>query len=100
MLTNLATWFSRPALLAGLAVVPLLALMFAWAWWRRRRALAALGTPYAVRRQILLRPGLRRWRSFLVLNGVFLLVIAAAGPQWGREPVSTRAGGADLAIVL
>ena len=100
MTVSLATWFARPALLAGLAVVPLLAVLFAWAWLRRRHAVAALGTPFAVRRLVLLRPGIRRWRASAVLMGVILLAIAAAGPQWGREPTETRSGDSDLAIVL
>ncbi len=97
---TLETWFARPALLAALAVVPLLTLLAALAWWRRRRALAALGNGPGVRRQVLVRPALRRWRGVCLSAGLALVALAAAGPQWGREHGTARAAAADLVVGL
>src|SRR5215213_2571857 len=80
-MTNL---FANPALLPLAAAVPLLAAFFVWGWWRRRRALAALGLPSAVRRLVAVKPWVRRLRWSWVLSGLSLLALAAAGPQWGR----------------
>jgi Ca-activated chloride channel homolog len=92
----LETWFAHPALLATLAAVPLLVMLFAWAWLRRRRGLAALG----MRRHALLRQGVRHWRGLCLLDGVALLALACAGPQWGREAGEVRAASDDLVVVL
>jgi Ca-activated chloride channel family protein len=96
MTRSIETWFSHPALLASLAVMPVLTALFAWAWLRRRRALATLG----VRRHVLFWPSLRRWRGLLTLNAMLLLGLACAGPQWGREPSEVRSAHADLVVVL
>jgi Ca-activated chloride channel family protein len=97
---TLSTWFARPALLACLSAVPMLAILFVFAWWRRRRAVARLGNVLAVRRLVLMRPAGRRWRTLCLLSGVSLLGLAAAGPQWGREYGMSRAAGDDLLVVL
>jgi Ca-activated chloride channel homolog len=92
----LETWFAHPTLLAALAAGPVLALLFVWAWLRRRRALALLG----VRRHVLLRAGVRRWRGMCLLAAVLLLALACAGPQWGREPGLVRSASDDVVVVL
>jgi Ca-activated chloride channel family protein len=96
----LSAWFAHPTLIVGLAASPVLTILFVYAWLRRRRALAALGSTLGVRRQLLAHPGLRRWRSLCVLNGVVLVALACAGPQWGREYGQSRASTGDLVVVL
>src|SRR5687767_3556078 len=94
----LATWFAYPALLAALAVPPLLAMLFVAASFLRRRALGKLGSPPAIRRLTLLRPAGRRWRAFCLLNGLTLLAFACAGPQWGKAFGHSRAARGDLVV--
>jgi Ca-activated chloride channel homolog len=96
----LSTWFAHPRLLATLAALPILSVLFLYAWVRRRRALTALGTALGVRRQMLMRAGTRRWRGLCLYGGILLLGVACAGPQWGREYGQSRAATSDLVVVL
>ncbi len=101
MITHLLTHlFAHPLLLAGLAAVPLLITLALMAWLGRRRALAKLGNALAVRRQLLVRAGVRRWRGLCIVGGVLLLAVACAGPQWGREYGASRPPSSDLVVVL
>jgi Ca-activated chloride channel family protein len=92
--------FAHPWLLAGVAALPLLVALAIIAWFGRRRALAKLGNALAVRRQLHVRTGVRRWRFLCILCGVLLLAVACAGPQWGREYGASRPAGGDLVVVL
>ena len=84
-----------------LSLLPVLLLIFAWAWRRRSKAMERFGGPEVVER---LAPGLSRYKhwlkSGLLLIGLALLVIAWANPQWGgkRQPVQRR--GIDLFVAL
>ena len=42
----------------------------------------------------------RRWQNILFLLGVFLLFIALAGPQWGREKIIAQASYSQAVIAL
>jgi Ca-activated chloride channel family protein len=92
--------FARPALLGCAAAAVVLAALFLFARYRRRRALAALGGLPGLRRQLQLRPGVRAWRGVCLLAGVLLLAVACAGPQWGRDYGESRAAADDLVVVL
>jgi Ca-activated chloride channel family protein len=96
MHTILTTWFARPALLLGLTALPLLLVLSALAWLRRRRAIRMLG----VRRYVSFGPSMRRWRGTLLFNGLLLLAVACAGPQWGRDYGQTRGTNSDVVVVL
>src|SRR5687767_15933415 len=93
---TLSTWFAYPAHLALLAMVPLVALCFVVGYWGRRRALARLGSPLTVRRLTVVWPAGRRWRALCVLNGLALLALACAGPQWGKQPGQARGVRGDI----
>lgn len=83
--------FAQPALLWGLAALPLLWLLRRWAARRRQTAV-------------------KRWAGRLEMNAstaaagsmllVALLVVAAAGPTWGQEPRRDEAEGRDLIVLL
>ena len=90
--------FGQPlALLALLALIPVLN-VWAYTGWRRRRADAAYGGPAALRR------GLSRPRTVaraaLLLGAVTLVAFAIARPQWGgtESPLTRR--GIDVVIAL
>src|SRR4051794_32666489 len=100
MVDSLQTWFAHPALLVGLAVVPLLTACFVVAYFLRRRALARLGSEPSVRRLALVNPAGRRWRALCALNGLSFLVLACAGPQWGKEYGQGQVARGDLVVVL
>lgn len=99
-MTAWVRWFAQPWALWLLLVLPVVSLLFAWANWRRRRALAQLGTPFLVERLILLRPRLRRWQNIALYLGLLGLIVAAAGPRWGVGAQPELLGGRDLVVVL
>ena len=80
--------FETPAWLWALVVLPVLALVESRAVQRARRAALSLVGPrpnHALLAQAL--PGTRRTGVALRLGAIALLVLGAAGPQWGRETV-------------
>lgn len=93
--------FSDPHWLWGLVAVPLVAL-FEWRAARRAgRALRALAGERGER--VLLsqrRPGRRRLGIGLRLGALALLVLGAAGPEWGREVVRRGSTGSDVVFVM
>ncbi|MCI0681261.1 MAG: VWA domain-containing protein [Gemmataceae bacterium] len=93
-------WFAQPWALWLLFALPALSLLFAWANWRRRRALRQLGAPHLVERLIHLRPRLRRWQSLALFFGLLGLIIAAAGPRWGGGAPPELLGGRDIVVAL
>jgi Ca-activated chloride channel homolog len=82
------------------AVPPLLALE----WRAARRGERALERLVGARREHALLeqrlPGQRRMGALLRSGALALLVIGAAGPQWGRELVRRSASGSDVALVI
>jgi len=70
------------------------------AYFRRKRALARLGSRPALRSLT----AVDRWRRALISccysTGFTLLVVASAGPQWGYDPEPALASGRDLVLVL
>jgi len=93
--------FETPAWLWALLALPLLAL-FEWrAVLRARRAartLVGARPDHALLGQAL--PRARRMGVALRLGALALLVLGAAGPQWGRETVRRQSQGSDLVFVL
>lgn len=93
--------FSDPRWLMALAVLPVVA---ALEWLAARRAHARLGqlvgerTDHALLVQRV--PGDRRLGAVLRLGALALLVIGAAGPEWGREMVRRGATGSDVVMIM
>ncbi|CAA9356273.1 MAG: hypothetical protein AVDCRST_MAG68-4456 [uncultured Gemmatimonadetes bacterium] len=97
---NLDVSLAHPALRHLIALFPVLALIAALLWMRRRRqAVAALGDPALVHRLAPTLSRLPRRRVALLTLAALLLGVAAAGPTWGREPVAAPRA-ADLVLVL
>jgi Ca-activated chloride channel homolog len=92
--------FARPSFLYLLAVLPVLGLMAIVAARRRRAALARLGRPETVGGLSSLRPGSRRRSRLLLFVGLLGLILAVAGPRWGKGGEAGVVVGRDLVVVL
>lgn len=93
--------FESPTWLWALLLLPPLALLEWRAVERARRAARALVGPRpgtALLAQAL--PVSRRTGVGLRLGALALLVLGAAGPQWGRETVRRQSQGSDLVFVV
>lgn len=93
--------FSSPGWLWLLiALVPLILLE----WRAARRGDAALARLVGSRPQHVLlsqrRPGQRRLGAALRASAAALLIIGAAGPEWGREVVRRSAVGSDVILLI
>jgi Ca-activated chloride channel family protein len=92
--------FAQPWIVWLLLSLPLLSLLAAWARLRCRRVLAQFGDMTA----LFLGMGRRRpwrWPRALAQSvGLTLLIVGAAGPQWGRDWSQTAAVGRDVVVVL
>jgi Ca-activated chloride channel homolog len=92
---------SDPRWLDALLAVPVLALLELLAARRVRRAVARLvGTraDSALRAQCL--PGDRTLGATLRLAAATLLILGAAGPEWGREVVRRTTTGSDVVLAM
>ncbi len=92
--------FARPTLLCLLALLPLLGLLALIATRKRRSALAKFGRPETVTGLSTLRPGSRRRSRLLLFAGLAFLILAVAGPRWGKGGESGVVVGRDMVIVL
>ncbi len=93
--------FASPLLLLALALVPLLALLWLRDERARPRRLAALVDAGLVPAVVLgVSVPKRAWRRGLALVALALLVLAAAGPQWGSSTVLLPHKGLDVLFVL
>jgi len=96
----LDTWFAFPGLLWTLLAVPAALALFVYAHLRKRQLTARLCSPLLLRRSMLVRPGVRRWKMLCVLLGLALTAIACAGPQWGADRNAQFRKGRDVVLVL
>jgi Ca-activated chloride channel homolog len=92
--------FARPSFLYLLILVPVLGAMALVAARRRRAALARLGRPETVTGLSSLRPGSRRRSRLLMLVGLIGLILAVAGPRWGKGGEAGVVVGRDLVVVF
>jgi Ca-activated chloride channel family protein len=93
-------WLAHPWALGLLGLLPILGLFAVLSFRRSRRMLARWGSRSAVEALTSVRRR-RRWlRSGCRLLALVLVIIAIAGPQWGREQNPPTAPGRDLVVVL
>ena len=93
--------FVTPWILALLPLVPLLAVLALWLLFRGKRRLNAFLSPTLQERFGVARgQALSVWQILLASLGLFLLVIAAARPQWGRHDMAVQTRGRNLLIAL
>lgn len=93
-------WAHPPWLLA-LGLVPVVALLGAWAWRRRRQALEIFAAIEVLRQLVpmeVLR--IRAWQVALGALAIAGMALAAAGPRLGFEWETRRAKGVAIAVVL
>ncbi|WP_157069249.1 VWA domain-containing protein [Sandaracinus amylolyticus] len=84
-----------------LAMVPLLAGLPIFAFWRRRRAMERFGDEGTVRALVAGRSGpWRATRAVLWVLAIALTIVALAGPQWGSRTRVLRKRGIDVVIAL
>jgi Ca-activated chloride channel family protein len=94
-------WGEPRLLILGLASLALLVALLARSRRKRRWALEQLaGTALAPRLTRAVDERAVRWRTGLRLAALTALVIAAAGPRWGREVVRVSGQGSDLVLVF
>ncbi len=82
--------FAHPERLMLLVVVPVLSAIGLWAWRRRRRDWRVLGCSG-------IPPADGTW-AWLAALGV--LILALAGPRWGRWADTTRPAGHDVVLLV
>src|SRR4051812_10558498 len=92
--------FARPSILYLLVLLPILGAISIIAARRRKAGLARIGRPETVAGLSSLRPGSRRRSRLLVFAGLLGLVVAAAGPRWGKGGDAGVVVGRDLVVVL
>jgi Ca-activated chloride channel family protein len=92
--------FARPFVLYLLLLLPVMGVLAIVAARRRKAALARIGRPETVGGLSSLRPGKRRQARLLLFVGVATLIVAGAGPRWGKGGESGVVVGRDLVIVL
>jgi Ca-activated chloride channel family protein len=95
-----AALFAHPPILWLLLVLPVLSLLNLWSEWRRGRAWKRLGNLLALERMTPRLRRFRRLRNFCWSLGLTLLVVGAAGPQWGRDWGTATMEGRDVVVVL
>ncbi len=92
--------FAREIWLYAVPLVPVLWLLLRWGDRRSRsrlqRLLGTLGYAHIEEDH----PRVRAWSRFLLLAGIFWLLLAAARPQWGASEVTVTQRGSDIAVAL
>jgi Ca-activated chloride channel family protein len=100
MMSILQQGFAYPLFLILLSLLPLLGTLAILAARRRRRILARFGAPSVVKGLALKHGRAQVLRALGLASGLALLIVAIAGPQWGRDWDQSTAPGRDLVIVL
>lgn len=92
--------FARPGLL-WLSVLPIAVAVLAFiSEWRKRKAIAAFGRPAAVAGLHTNRPTRQWFARFLLGLGWTAVVLAVAGPRWGKGADDGTAVGRDMIVVI
>ena len=92
--------FAQPEFLWGLVALPVVALLFVWAW-RRRVKKAEKFASAAMLRHIATPgyPWIRALRLSFMLAALGFLRLALARPQWGRKMELVQRRGLDVMVV-
>jgi Ca-activated chloride channel family protein len=93
-------WLANPWALGLMGLLPVMGLVSIMALRRRRRLLAHWGSRHALEALTSVR---RRRRSIGALAGLLgfaVLIVAIAGPKWGRDYEPATAPGRDLVVLL
>lgn len=91
----------HPQYLWGLLLAPVVAALFIWASWKRRRAVRAFGNVTLVERlSAVVSQRRRRWKGGFAVLGVLFLALALAGPRMGTRLKEMTREGIDLVIAL
>jgi Ca-activated chloride channel family protein len=87
-------------MLAFAALLPLVALWWAFLRARREKALSGLVAPALQKRLMPQGPAFSSLQAYLIVAGLFLALVSAARPQWGRtnEKIVERSRNVVVAI--
>ena len=88
-------------LYVAVVALPMMGIFMLWAWRRRQTGLDRLGDPALVRRlsdSVNWRG--RRWRDFLWLAVLALLLVALARPVWGTVSEEVEQEGIEVMVAL
>src|SRR4051812_19847319 len=91
--------FARPSFLYLLVGVLVFGAMAIVAARRRKAGLARLGRPETVTGLSSMRPGVRRRSRLLLFAGLASLIVAVAGPRWGKGGEAGVVVGRDLVVI-
>jgi len=93
--------FANVPLLWLLALVPVLALFFAWALWRKAKVLRRFAESEMLRR-LVAGTSLPRQiaKMILLLLVVFFLTLSLARPQWGTKQETIERKGLDVVVAV
>src|SRR5439155_15981231 len=89
-------WFANPLTLTLLALLPAVLVLALLTARRRRRILARFGASPAIKGLATKGTGTRWLRGIGLVGGLALLIVAIAGPQWGRDWEQSAAPGRDI----
>src|SRR5260370_826662 len=86
-------WFANPLSLTLLVLLPVVQVSALLAARRRRRILARFGAAPVIKGLASKGSGMRLLRGIGLFSGLVLLMVAIAGPQWGRDWEQSAAPG-------
>lgn len=92
--------FVYPWMLVLVALVPVAGAFWVWLRARTEKRLDGLVAPALQRRLMPRNPGLFNLQAALVLAGLFLVVFAAARPQWGHSAQVSQARSRNVVVAL
>lgn len=93
--------FTRPNYLYLLILIPLAALLLAWAARRKRADVARLGTPALIAAlSASVSETRRRWKTVLWFLALIALIVALARPRWGTQVQVTAQQGVQVMVAL
>ena len=93
--------FAAPAYTFLLVLVPVLLVLYVYAFVRKRQALRAFMEPFLIPALLPGRSRLRQWLKALCMTGaVAALVLALMQPQWGIDWQDIPRRGRDLIVLL
>jgi Ca-activated chloride channel homolog len=93
--------FSHPVLLYLFLLLPLIVVVYILLQHSKHKAMASFGDVNLVQKLMpeysVVRP---RWKFFIVITGLFFLLLALAGPQFGSKLTDVKRQGIEIMIAL